>query len=750
METEPTDETRRSLAARARLGLAVALGIALALLLSVITADSLRLVGEPFPGFVVWDNGMLVSFHTPGWTGAVAGLPLNGGRVIAIDGRPFVDGRDLLATAAARPPGTSITYRIVGPDGERDFVVPTMRLSWSQYLLTVGNYLVNAAFCFVVAVIALALRPDHPPARALFLSMLNLGLLLALAVDYLMSYRFVAFCQLVEATVPAATLSLALVFPVERMVASRRKIAVPLLFLAALSVGIVNAAFFYERPDVARDAWRIANVLTAAAGGALLVSFSHALLKASAAEERLRAAIVFAGGMVAFLLPAVAIFAFSMLGWAFSLTWATGLFFVFPVSIFYAIMRYDLLGAERFIRLAMGYAVATATIVLAYATGLLAVERLLAPTAPSSPAIAFVLLLGIALCFDPLRRRVQKAVDRVFFRSSIEAGSILEASGVALATLHDEPGIVRSVGELLCEALSLQWARLVPLDTEEPQAALVESVVFDGEELAHLACGPKLSGAPFSSAERELVRGVAAQAALALRNAGSIQALRETQESLLRAQRLAVIGEFAAAVAHGIRNPLSGIRAAAQIALEQSQDTAVSETLTGVLGESDRLEQRVRNLLDFSRPYEVEIRSVDVRAVLETVRVTVAGQAQRQGVKLSLVGSETCPVLESDPDYLEEALLELAGNALQAMPNGGELRLEVGSEDERVVILVSDSGTGIPAGVQDRVFELFFTTRTDGTGMGLATVKKVVANLGGTVELASSTGEGTTFRIELG
>lgn len=750
MAAEAETGTRRWLATRTRLGLTGVLGLALFLLLSVITVDSLRLVGESFPGFLVWDNGTLVAFHTQEWTGPEAGLPLNGGRIVAVEGRPFVDGRDLLAVAAARPPGTPIAYRVLVAAGERDFEVRTMRLSWSQYLVTVGNYLVNAAFCFVIAVIALALRPDHAPARALAVSMLNLGLLLVLAVDFLVSYRFVLLCQLAEATMPAAIVSLAVVFPVERIGARRRRFAIPLLFLAAMSVGVVNAVFFYDRPEVARGAWRLANVLTAATGIALLAIFLHALLNARRAEERLRAAIVFAGAMVAFLLPAVAIFAFSMLGWVFSLSWATGLLFVFPVSIFYAIMRYDLLGAERFIRLTIGYAVATSTVVLAYATGLLTFERFVAPRAPGSPVAAFVLLVGIAISFDPLRRRVQKAVNRVFFRSTLDAGAVLEASGVKLATLQDEPEIARSVGDLLCSALNLQWARLDPLDGEKPEGALVEPVVFDGERLALVACGPKRSGAPFSSAERELVRGVAAQAALALRNARSLQTLRETQEQLLRSERLAVIGEFAAAVAHGIRNPLSGIRAAAQIALEQSKGTPVAETLTGVLSESDRLEQRVRNLLGFSRPFEVQIRPTDVREVLNAVRNTVAGQAGRQGVKISVDVSEECRMLESDPDYLEEALLELAGNALRAMPDGGELRLTAESERGRTVVLVSDTGTGIPPGVQDRIFELFFTTRADGTGMGLATVMKVVANLGGSVRLASSTGDGTAFRIELG
>jgi len=735
---------------RSGLRVAALLALPLVVLFAVVAGDSLRLVGEGFPGFLVWDNGTLVSFHTESWTGARAGLPLNGGRVVAVDGRPFRDGRALLENAAAAAPGTPIAYRVAYQGGERDYSVPTMRLTWSQYLRTFGNYLLNAAFCFAIAVIALLLRFDHAPARALAVAMVNLGLLLVLAVDFLVTYRFVAVCQMVEATMPAAIATLAVVFPVERIPRTARFRFLPLLFLAAMSIGVFNAAWFYERPDDARQAWRLVNVLTAVAGFGLLASFSHALLRAGNVEERLRAAIVFAGALVAFLVPAIAILAFSMLGWVFSLTWATALLFFFPISIFYAVMRYDLLGAERFVRLTVGYAVATSSIVLVYATVLLGLDQFVSPEASKSPAAAFALLVAIAVSFDPLRRRVQNAVDRIFFRSVLDAGAVLEASGSQLATILDESEIQRSVGELLCAALRLEWAALTPTEAEAPDAMLREAVLFRGEPLGQLACGPKRSGAPFSSAERELVRGIASQAALAIRNARSIQALRETQDALLRSERLAEIGEFAGSVAHGIRNPLAGIRAAAQIALEQAEGTPVAETLTGVLGESDRLEQRVRTLLDFSRPFEVQPRPVDLEELMHAVNGTVAGQARRQGVEISVEVATESRMLETDPNYLEEALLEFASNSLRAMPEGGALRLCAAPENGHTAIRVSDTGSGIPPGVQGRVFELFFTTRAEGTGMGLATIKKIAERLGGRAELESSGPDGTTFLLVLG
>jgi signal transduction histidine kinase len=724
------------------------LGVSLAVLLGLVARDSSRLVGETFPGFLVWDNGTLVSFHTESWTGAQAGLPLNGGRVISVDGQPFSGGRDLLATAASMPAGALISYQILQRESVREFEVATMRLSWGQYLQTFGNYLFNGTFCFIIGLIALALRPDHPPARAFALAIVNLGLLLTLAVDFLATYRFVVFCQLVEATMPAAVVAMLLVFPVERVPLATRWWLVTGLFLATMSVGAVNAFFFYADPETARQAWRLANGLTAASGIALVAVFSHALLRANTPAKRLQAGVVFAGALAAFLFPAIAIFAFSMLGWNFSLTWVSALLFLFPISIFYAVMRHDLLHAERVIRIAVGYTLATSAIVLVYTAVLMTLDRLVAPGVARGPAANFLLLMGIAVSFDPLRQRVQKAVDRVFFRSTVEPGAVLEEVGAQLVLIQDEHEITRDVGELLRDALDLEWAELAAPDTQHPDAALLEPVQFRGEALGLLVCGRKRSGSPFSISECELVAGIAAQAALAIRNARSIQVLRETQEALLRTERFAVIGEFAGAVAHGIRNPLSGIRAAAQIAREQAEGTAVAETLTGVLDESDRLEQRVRSLLDFSRPFDIEFEWVDLPELLGAVRTTISGQAGRQGVKISLAIDSDATKLESDPIYLEEVLLELSSNSIRAMPQGGVLNLTAAVENGHTVIRVTDTGRGITAAVQGRVFELFFTTRGDGTGMGLATVKKIMSRLGGTIQLESSGSKGTTFRLD--
>jgi signal transduction histidine kinase len=718
-------------------------------LCALIVRDSSLLVGQTFPGFLVWDNGVLVALHTESWTGAQAGLPLNGGRLVAIDGEPFESGRALIERARGLEPGASLRYRVISGETENLFDVPVMEMGWRDWLATFGNYVLNGICFFGIALVALYLRPDLLAARALAASMLLFGLLMILAVDFVCTYRFVVWTLVIEAMTPAAFATLGLVFPVERLRRPALRIAATLLFAAGAALGLAKVWWFGHEPELARGLAAASYLAVAAVAMAMLVSFAHALRRARAVEQRVQAAVVFAGALVAFLFPSLAVLAFIPLGWSFSFTWITTLLLFFPVSILYAVVRYDLLGAERFIRTTVGYAVATSAVMVTYAALALALDRFVAPGTSRSAAASFALLLAIAILFDPIRRRVQGTVDRLFYRSVVDPARVLEESGADLASLPDEVAIVGRAEERLSEALGLEWAAFGPPGAEATGAAHSEPVLFRGVLLGSLAAGPKRSGAPMSEAERELVRGLASQLSLALHNARSIEALRRAQETLVRTERLAVVGEFAGAVAHGVRNPLSGIRASAQMAREEVDPAALREALDGVIEETDRLEQRVRSLLDFSRPSEPRSERVPLGPLLDAVARTIDSAARSAGIEIRTeLDPETEAVL-GDSDYLEEALLELAGNALRVMPEGGTLALSARPGPEGVEVRVSDTGPGIPEGVRKRIFELFFTTRRDGTGVGLAHVRKLIEQLGGEVALEASGSDGTTFRIVL-
>jgi signal transduction histidine kinase len=213
-----------------------------------------------------------------------------------------------------------------------------------------------------------------------------------------------------------------------------------------------------------------------------------------------------------------------------------------------------------------------------------------------------------------------------------------------------------------------------------------------------------------------------------------------------RQAHLMAIGEVCATVAHGLSNPLAGIYAAAQLARERVGEGPLSEILEDIESESRRLGDRARRLLDFSRPLQPHLAAVDVRGLFEGV---VRGlQSSHKNVHYAVDVVESLR-LHADVDMLGEALHELGVNAIRAMGGEGTLRFEARRTDAMASIRVVDQARGVPAAIRPRLFELFFSTRPGGTGMGLATVRKLIQANGGTIVLESAGNEGTIFRVEL-
>lgn len=718
--------------------------------MTVALRSSLPLIETTFPGFLVLDNGIVTAVYGSDWTGPRAGLPFDGGVLVTVDGEPFAGGRALLTKAAGTPPGHVLHYGVLHGGELREFAVPTMRLGGRAFLQTFGSYLFIASTLLAIGGIALLMRPDRLTARSLAATLGAVGGIFALALDHMAGYRWIGAYHVFEGLAPAAILHLALVFPRERVSAAvRRRVLIGVIALLAATTAI-NSVIFYERPELA---WRWeagGYLLMAALGIAMIVSFAESLARGRDPGERTRAALVFTGGLVGFLLPAAALFSFFLLGVDVSTIWWTPFLALFALFLLYAIVRHDLLEAERVVRLGVGYVLATAGMLIAYAASLALLSRLVWPGVERSPVPSFLLVLAVAVSFEPLRRRVQIGIDRVFYRSRVDVARVLEEASSDLVALETETEIAGYLESLLGETLGCAWVRVVLGANENPVpgAALHEAVRFRRERLGAIACGVKRSGAPYSAAEGDLVHGLAGQTALALHNARTLRDLRTAQQRLLRTERLAAVGEFAGAVAHGIRNPLAGIRAAAQVAhMRASGGELAVESLANVLAEADRLDHRIRSLLDFSRPYQLRLQRVDLGELLATVRRSLEDRAQAQGVVLEL--SAQAAVIDADPDYLEEALLELGLNALRAMPDGGTLGITLQGADDTVVVEVVDTGGGVPEGVRERIFDLFFTTRREGSGVGLPTVKKIVELHGGRIALARSDSAGSRFRVVL-
>lgn len=233
-----------------------------------------------------------------------------------------------------------------------------------------------------------------------------------------------------------------------------------------------------------------------------------------------------------------------------------------------------------------------------------------------------------------------------------------------------------------------------------------------------------------------------------------VSQLETTQAQLVQSEKLASIGEMAAAVAHGIRNPLASLRAAAQVALRHPESASSREHLGVIIDEVDRLDRRVSHLLSFSKPAPYHPLREGVARLIEDLLPPFGELLREKSVMLTLDIAADLPDVRVDPMQLEQALVEIVSNALDAMSAGGTLRISARASravagDETVLVEVVDSGVGIPARVLASVFEPFFTTRPEGTGLGLAIAKRYVEQNGGAIEIDSTAGTGTTVRIRL-
>jgi signal transduction histidine kinase len=234
--------------------------------------------------------------------------------------------------------------------------------------------------------------------------------------------------------------------------------------------------------------------------------------------------------------------------------------------------------------------------------------------------------------------------------------------------------------------------------------------------------------------------------------------LEKTQARLVQSEKLASIGEMSAAVAHGIRNPLASLRAAAQVAMRHPESAATREHMSLIIEEVDRLDRRVSHLLSFSKPAPFHPLRENVSRLIEDLLPPFGELLREHGVALELALAPNLPDVRVDPMQLEQALVEIVSNALDAMPHGGTLRMAARAENSpsnddgdeaTVVVEIVDSGVGIPERVLASVCEPFFTTRAEGTGLGLAIAKRYIEQNGGSFDISSIATVGTTVRIRL-
>jgi two-component system sensor histidine kinase HydH len=225
------------------------------------------------------------------------------------------------------------------------------------------------------------------------------------------------------------------------------------------------------------------------------------------------------------------------------------------------------------------------------------------------------------------------------------------------------------------------------------------------------------------------------------------------KEQMWRMEQYASLSTLASGLHHEIKNPITALSIHVQLLEERLQDAAADASIAEVFGvlksEVRRLNITLESFRNFACLERLQLRRVDVQEVLEDVIRLIRPQATQQGVRVELLRAEGgLPRVALDPEKIEQAVLNLVLNALEAMPRGGELSLRATVEDGGLRVLVRDSGPGIPAEIQDHIFRPYFSTKDHGTGIGLTLAEKLVRQHRGRLAFRTGPG-GTSFAITL-
>lgn len=292
-------------------------------------------------------------------------------------------------------------------------------------------------------------------------------------------------------------------------------------------------------------------------------------------------------------------------------------------------------------------------------------------------------------------------------------------------------------------------------------AHLLFSAVNTGDEPMVLLASRAEGQSAFRQAEKETLRILSRQARLAQENARlheaqrqHIQELEESRRALVRAEKLATAGRLTASIAHEINNPLQALNNLIELALHPDlPGDRRQEKLEMAREELDRLSGIVEGMLHLYRPRGLHRQLTNVNVVVERVLQLVEQQFLKAAIRVEMDLSDDLPPVLAVPEQLQQVLLNLLLNALEAMPDGGIVRVHTAPlpsiAGQAVEITVEDTGPGVPDGEEDRVFEPFFSMKEHGTGLGLTVSEGIITAHGGTLTLAKDRREGACFRITL-
>jgi signal transduction histidine kinase len=493
-------------------------------------------------------------------------------------------------------------------------------------------------------------------------------------------------------------------------------------------------------------------------------------------------------------------------------------FYTLPIT--YAVARYRLLDIDVVIKKSVIYAVLLLGL-LAPCYGIVIVGQKLAFGIVSYDFSigTLVLFIIVGFLFPKLRFRTEEALERAFFRKRIDYRDTLLRSSRDMVSIVDIKALSDKLVQTIGKSLDIEKVSLlldnaangsyhleasVGLDLDKPDSVLLakdgplvqllqrrkEPIVREelewvpvgletpqtiqtmsklGAEISLpiiskdrligiLNLGQKEDKTIYSNEDLELLSTLTNQAAIAIENARLYENLKQSQDTLRRADRLSSLGLLTAGLAHEIRNPLVAIRTFTQLLPERYDDAEFREGFQGLaLKEVDRICGLINDLLSFARPSKPNVVAQNVNDVVDNIARILESQAKEKNVVIARDFGDNLPKAWIDTEQMKQVFMNLILNAIQAMQEGGSISIATRAvsrnsaepSGEFVQVEVRDTGIGIPEENVQHIFDPFFTSKDEGSGLGLAVSHQIVQEHGGFVTVESTVGKGTAFFVHV-
>jgi signal transduction histidine kinase len=410
-------------------------------------------------------------------------------------------------------------------------------------------------------------------------------------------------------------------------------------------------------------------------------------------------------------------------------------------------------------------------------------------------AVEALLILALALASAPLRGWLERRFHQLFEREAALYRDVVSRIGTHAGQYKRLPELLRFVEERTAQSLGLRRVRLIvryengdapkvetgngkqaDVDEKEESSLRVDEILkllrerdwraVEGEralrergyDLAFaLRREDRFVGLMLVDAAadaltpdaRTVLEVLAGQVAIAIEDSRLVEENVRLERQLAQGERLAVLGQMAATVAHEVKNPLSAIKSIAQVMREdEGLNREYARDLNLIVGETDRLSRSVTQLLSFARSTPSSVSTSRADELVRTVVELFKAEASGHGIKIECRAETQKELDGSAAAAVRDALSNLLINAMQATHAGGRVLVEATIEGDELLVAVTDNGGGIAPELRERIWEPFFTTKQRGTGLGLAIVRKRMEEAGGTARLSSTqSGEGTRFEL---